>query len=1101
MSRALTPSGITDNGTLYKQKTDDLEYDHVFIYGYWRIFYTLEGGTAPRDSTDSNQDGVPDYIDSIAYRLETARILFTECFSLHDPTVEGFYYDLGVKYIDVYIQNIPRPMGIVSNLVFDRKYQILDDTPFQGKSLLIRLDRNLVPETSTPVHELFHLFQFNYTQIANLWFMEGIARWAQLLFEKRTISKNTLPSRGDELKKLLLQSHDAEVFWNRLADLCARENEFSLPDSLLTSTVIFQHNRTGIEFVKNFLMLLARYSETAEVEQKGRQLRKNTYWDAAQRRSANNNKYIFRAIIEAVNRACSNKTEELTDFVDLISPIAYSGAEAYDTQEIQLLMQFLHKLDSSFTKVDNTIIVSDHFDPFSGSLTLDLDLSDVPLTDDETRALLPLEHVAGDLIFKNNRQLSGLSGLKNLQTVSGKLVISTNNIERLKELNNLERAGELNISELPLLSSLSGLNRLKGARAISIANNSRLHSINGFNGLEEVERLLRISGNPVLGEINGFTSLSAITRGSLEIENNTALYAIHGFCSLKDISATLSLTDSPALENIAFLSPLKTVHSILFRRLNISSIAPLRRLFENSVHFRGYIKILHCPVTDLNSMRGIKSVGSSLYLHNNQLSDLSGLEDLERVGASFSLLENRLKDISQLAGLKEIDGMLGLGNNQLTTLQGLENLSRIRTIKWNGRHCSISVYGNKDLVDITPLSHINEKNKNIIVLVDSEQHFTGKPDRNSTFAGHKIKVLSRDYQIELETDKVCETPPWDEFETIAQCAAGTSCHLCRNQKYGYAWRQTLHGVTTLPPGGIDFDCPYGKAWSRYGYVSTSQQLSDTAPQHLSIPDQLAFASRHRDNQSFPQSKWGTSIDVVYPYFSAGQESDDELRFSLRSLSNLYEKTTVWIVGDKPDWLNIDMVNFIPHKKESSNRDIDSCTKVKLAALDSNIGSHFILMNDDIYFLAPVSSAYLGVPRYFADYTHNLNDFKVRVEYHKLELSGLKILQKKQRPMRNYCLHWPYVYNTGLYLKIYEEFELDKNPHNSETLYYNTYAEAVIPYCGDLLRSNEGVKEEFKLENIPKNILILNNKVHGFNQIRRLLSQLFPNPCDYEKQRV
>jgi hypothetical protein len=1094
----LTISKIIENGVLFEKKVDDFEYDHVFIYGYWRFFYSLDGNTAPKDISDSNQDGIPDYIDSMLYKLETARILFCDSFTLDDPTIAGFYFDLGVKYIDIYIQNIPKPKGLVSNQVFDHQYEILNDSLYQGKSLLIRLDRNLIPKTSVPMHELFHLFQFNYTQIANLWFMEGIGRWAQFIFQKRELPEYRLPSTQKELESLLDMAHDAEVFWNRLADFCVQENEFVLPDSLQENSVFLQQNRTGIAFVKTFLPILRTYSHLVVDEQKDRKLSKDSYWKGTERRSYKNNKTILAAMVKAINETCHHKTQELMDFLHLVHPIISNALESYNTSEIQLLMKFLHKLDNNYCQIENNIYYSEFFIPLTGTLTLDLELSNIILENDELDSLLALKHLKGSFSLINNHKLTNLAGLSNLESVSGNLTIRNNFIEELNGFDNLKKVKKLEISNLSQLTSISGFNKLSDIEKLIITANDYLTSINGFTYLEKIESLLNIENNNLLEAINGFNSLSAIANGSLEIKYNSNLNLINGFCSLLEIKNTLALKSLPQLQNINFLSSLITLKNLYLNNVNINSTQPLNSLFNNVNDFPGYIKILNCYLTNLSFLQGVKSIGSSFYLHNNKLFDLSGLEHLERVGASFSLPRNRLNDISQLSNLTSVGGMLGLANNQLTSLNGLENLIYLRTIKWNGKPTSLSLQGNPDLVDIQGLSHIHEKNNNIVILMDNKQNFNYKPNSHSQFSSNKISILDAQTRAELEIDKVCTTVQWTDFEAIAQCASGHSCHLCRNQKYGYAWRQTLQSVVSLPPGGIDFNCPYGKSWTRYGYLSKSQQLSDILAEPLSIQEQFNFASNHMDEQSFPKYKWGSTIDVVYPYFSVQKDNDDELRYSLRSLSNLHEQVNVWIVGDKPDWLNLEKVNYIPHSKQKgSSRYIDSRAKVKLAAQNEKMGSHFLYMNDDLYFIVPVSAAYIGIPRYFADYTDSLDKFKINVEYNKLELKGLKALEELQRPMRNYGLHWPYMYKSKLYLEIYEEFKLDKNAHNSETLYYNTHAKAIIPYGNDLLRSNEVVTEDFNFDNIPKDIMVLNNKEKGFRRIKGILSQLFPQACDYE----
>jgi hypothetical protein len=206
----ISSENILRHGTLRTLAGTDDEYDHVFVTGCFRIFYTLSGPTSPGNLHDSNNDGIPDFIDNIACRFEAARILLTRSFGLRDPLQEGLFFEQGAKFIDVWLQEIPREHGIASDRVYETAPALLANTPFQGKSLRIKIHRNLIARTGTPLHEFFHLCQFAYAPLHNMWFMEGLARWSQSIIAADTGQQEKLPSTAAGVVDLLKKFHEAE---------------------------------------------------------------------------------------------------------------------------------------------------------------------------------------------------------------------------------------------------------------------------------------------------------------------------------------------------------------------------------------------------------------------------------------------------------------------------------------------------------------------------------------------------------------------------------------------------------------------------------------------------------------------------------------------------------------------------------------------------------------------------------------------------------------------------------------------------------------------------------------------------------------------------
>jgi hypothetical protein len=88
------------------------------------------------------------------------------------------------------------------------------------------------------------------------------------------------------------------------------------------------------------------------------------------------------------------------------------------------------------------------------------------------------------------------------------------------------------------------------------------------------------------------------------------------------------------------------------------------------------------------------------------------------------------------------------------------------------------------------------------------------------------------------------------------------------------------------------------------------------------------------------------MDYVY-ICRAG--SNEELRYSIRSVVAYANYNKIWVIGNKPDWYIGDYV----HVPDSGGKfhNIVSCTKA-ITEIEE-ISDDFVLMNDDFFFLKPV----------------------------------------------------------------------------------------------------------------------------------------------------
>ena len=537
------------------------DYECCLISKPFRIFYNLNGDDkTPKKLEYKNHSLIPEYILELLKSFFLANEIYIKNFNLLNPMESGIYFDKGAKFIDILIANIPVQKGLVSSELIDNSNYFEDDS-LKGKSIRLSLDKNLITNTATPIHELFHVYQYNYSNFNNMWFMEGLARWAQNLTHKREEKFEKLPSNYDELEILLNKAHDAEYFFRELISKVGNQTEF--------------------------LKILLENSSIAM--NKMQEKYKISSWSKEDKKSFSNNIYLLEAIINTIEKLQTTHQDELEKFLEI--------TKKYIKEHEKI-------------KKSKTINITSH---------LELEIYD------------ELEEIDGDLIIED-----------------------------------LE------------ISSLNGFNNLIKVNSIKIKNNKNLLTINGFNSLMQMKNL-EISRNMRLENIYGFFKF---------------------FSFISKIDGYIKIEHNQKLENIQFLS-------------------------------------------------GINYVGSSFYLHHNNLKTLKGLEELIEVNASLSLSSNQISDLTPLHNLKKINGMLGVAFNLLVTLEGINNLTEISVTKWGNEYRSIAIQGNKNLKDIRALKNIISNTNYCIINLDWKNQSFITPPQNSDFYKQSIKIISNSADVKV----------------------------------------------------------------------------------------------------------------------------------------------------------------------------------------------------------------------------------------------------------------------------------------------------------------------------------------------------------------
>lgn len=229
------------------------------------------------------------------------------------------------------------------------------------------------------------------------------------------------------------------------------------------------------------------------------------------------------------------------------------------------------------------------------------------------------------------------------------------------------------------------------------------------------------------------------------------------------------------------------------------------------------------------------------------------------------------------------------------------------------------------------------------------------------------------------------------------------------------------------------------------------------------------------------------MDVLVPYRRSGS-FDRELRYMLRSLSNLECVDKVYMVGEKPTWVqNVEFIEMV----QGSQKGVNTRNALILGCL-SGISDDFILMADDIYITKPMKEIKLyhgGSLDVF------LKKFSARypVSYYTKKIE--KTAKKLPDNPKHYELHVPMVINKHTALS----FLADPTFHGMmfRTLYGNIVHEGRGEEIKDVKYYDRTAGPWFK--DIEVGFLSSDDKRFK-GEVEDYLSRMFPRMCKFEKYR-
>lgn len=487
-------------------------YSNCIICLPFRIFYNLEGEESPSQLTFSKDSKVPDYILENIKSFFQAYKIFTEKLLLTSPLEKGNYFDDGAKFIDILIKNIPIQKGLVASELIDNS-TYFKEAYLQGKAIKIQIHNNLIKNSATPIHELFHVFQYNYCNFNNMWFMEGLARWSQNITHKRAMIDENLPKDSKEINFLLSRAHDCEFFFRKLLS--------------------FTENKT--EFIKLFL-------ENCKIEEEKLVKEKNIIWTKELKKSELNNKYILTALLNTIDNSIFKNSEELKSFIDAVN------SYIKDEHKENLVLDFKVTNKDDLKRLESIDIIE-------GNLIIEnLDIESLnsfnKLTQVKTLKIIN---------NKNLKEICGFNGLTKIQNIE---ISNNENLEQIfgffKFFNDTKRIdGYIKITHNKKLENINFMRGLSFVGSSFYLHHNSLKSLNGLEDLIEVNASLSLSSNQIsdlepltnLKKVNGMLGLAynllltlkgidnLIEIGVTKWGNEYRSLAIQGNKDLKDISS------------------------------------------------------------------------------------------------------------------------------------------------------------------------------------------------------------------------------------------------------------------------------------------------------------------------------------------------------------------------------------------------------------------------------------------------------------------------------------------------------------------------------------------------------------------------------------
>lgn len=223
-----------------------------------------------------------------------------------------------------------------------------------------------------------------------------------------------------------------------------------------------------------------------------------------------------------------------------------------------------------------------------------------------------------------------------------------------------------------------------------------------------------------------------------------------------------------------------------------------------------------------------------------------------------------------------------------------------------------------------------------------------------------------------------------------------------------------------------------------------------------------------------------SVDVVYVLGTGSLWDNNELRFSLRSLQNLKNFKTVWIVGECPRWIT--NINHIQCKDYTRIPDTNIMMKLTTACENAGITDDFLFVNDDHYLVTRFDA-----PTFPYYYFKTMHAYTQGSTYAMRVRNTLNYLLKKDLPVKYFDIHTPIIFNKSKFIE-----NVTKNWNKAGFVVKSLYANSLLI---------EGVEEpDYKIHKPEEahGAGVISTKPNVHYLVKQMLFNLFPKKSIFEK---
>jgi len=246
-----------------------------------------------------------------------------------------------------------------------------------------------------------------------------------------------------------------------------------------------------------------------------------------------------------------------------------------------------------------------------------------------------------------------------------------------------------------------------------------------------------------------------------------------------------------------------------------------------------------------------------------------------------------------------------------------------------------------------------------------------------------------------------------------------------------------------------------------------------------------------------------TIEVVYP-FGHSQYDDRELMYSIRSLKNIDAKLRIWIVGEKPKWLQRtdESLVFVPRPHSGKSRWIDSVLRVMAAVNHPSFGDRFILMNDDMYFVKPTPLDVLARPFSGRAWTREaLKKWNPDHGWDKQRRQSMLLLNMDK--VYDFATHMPNMMDTDKFRRTAEQFDFGKKVREIQIIYWNLHRQhtpkpAPIARVRSRISMSETPTDIYYMKKRCENHYVLNHVSNRFTgYVELFLHHILKTPTRWE----